>query len=58
MMLAASTAALLIACAAFAFNEVATSRRDMARNLTILADVLSINSTAALTFKDDRRRRR
>ena len=44
--------ALLAACTAFLIYERASFRNGMARNLQVLADTLSRNSTAALTFKD------
>ena len=42
--------ALLLACGAFVINDVITFRRSLADNLTVLADALGKNSTAALTF--------
>ena len=49
---ASSTAALLLACVSFVVYELRTYRHDRARTLTILADVLAANSTAALSFQD------
>jgi len=49
-----STAGLLFACAAFVHHERASSRDGMVRNLTVLADVLGQNSTAALKFDDQK----
>ena len=48
----ASTAALVHACVAFVNYERGASRQALIRDLTVLADVLGRNSTAALTFDD------
>src|SRR2546423_8363900 len=47
-----SSAALLLACAAFVFYELAGFRKDMVDDLTIKADVIGSQSTAALKIKD------
>jgi signal transduction histidine kinase/CheY-like chemotaxis protein len=52
VILLASTAALLVASAAFVAYELVTFRRTMTRDLMVLADVLGNNSTAALSFDD------
>lgn len=43
--------ALLLACGAFVTHDLIRFRETMVRNLTSLADVLSVNSTAALQFE-------
>jgi signal transduction histidine kinase/DNA-binding response OmpR family regulator len=52
MMMLTSIAALLLACGAFVSYELLTFRKTMARDLSVLADVIGANSTAALTFND------
>jgi len=47
-----SAAALLLASVAFMGNVWFTTRRTMANDLAVLADVLAANSTAALSFND------
>src|SRR5438034_2841409 len=47
-----SSAALLLACAAFVIREVAEFRKDMVDDLTIKADFIGAQSTAALKYKD------
>ena len=47
------TTVLLMACAALAAYELITFRRTMARDMTVLADVLSRNITSALAFQDE-----
>ncbi len=47
-----SGVALLLACAAFSFYEVTTFRAAMVQNLSILAEVIGNNSSAALDFSD------
>lgn len=49
-----SAAALLLACAAFATYEVISFRQNMARALSIRAQIIGINSTSALLFDDPR----
>ena len=44
--------ALILACVAFIVYERHSFRAAMVRNLTVLADVLARNSTAALSFTD------
>ena len=46
-------AVLLVACAALATYEVFDFRRAMARDSTVLADILGQNTRAALAFDDD-----
>ncbi len=47
-----SVIVLLLACGAFLGYELLTFRKSMARDLSILGDVIANNSTAALTFDD------
>ncbi|MGH8058532.1 MAG: CHASE sensor domain-containing protein, partial [Candidatus Entotheonellia bacterium] len=47
-----SGAALLLACAAFVTYDLIIFRQSMTRNLTVLADIIGANSTAALSFHD------
>jgi PAS domain S-box-containing protein len=47
-----SGVALLLACVAFAFYEVATFRTTMEQNLSTLANIIGDNSSAALDFGD------
>ena len=47
-----TSVALLLACAAFAAYEVITFRKEMARNLTTLGEIVGDNSAAALDFND------
>src|SRR5947207_583080 len=47
-----SSAALLLACAAFVLYELDEFRKDMVDDLTIKADVIGSQSMAALKFKD------
>ena len=47
-----SSVALLLACAAFSFYEVMTFRAAMVQNISILAEVIGNNSSAALDFSD------
>lgn len=47
------TAVLLAACASIAAYEVFDFRRAMARDTTVLADILGKNTRAALSFQDD-----
>jgi two-component system, NtrC family, sensor kinase len=49
---AAAGIAVMLACAAFVFNDVRTIRRSMVAQLSALADVLGANSTAAIEFDD------
>lgn len=44
--------ALLLACLAFIIYERQSFRSAMTRNLTVLADVLALNSTATLSFNN------
>jgi len=52
IMMMTSVVALLLACGAFVIYEQVTYRKTMARELSLLADVIGANSTAALTFHD------
>jgi signal transduction histidine kinase len=52
LMLLTSVVALLLACGSFLTYDVATFRRKLALELSVLADVIGSNSTAALTFDD------
>jgi methyl-accepting chemotaxis protein len=52
VMLTISTVVLLVACGAFVAWEQATFRRAMARDMAVLADMLGLNSAAALQFDD------
>ena len=47
-----SGVALMLACAAFVIYDLITFRQAMARDLTILAEIIGTNSAAALTFDD------
>ena len=49
-MLGTTLAVLLAACATLLAYQYATSRQELARHLTVIADVLALNSTAALSF--------
>jgi signal transduction histidine kinase len=49
-----SSAALLVASAAFVVNEVVLHRQAMRREITTIAQILATNSTAALTFGDQK----
>ena len=52
IILGTSTAALLLACAAFVGYELITFRDGMVQEASTLADVIGENSKAALTFQD------
>jgi signal transduction histidine kinase/ActR/RegA family two-component response regulator/HAMP domain-containing protein len=47
------TAVLLIACTALAAYELYDYRRNMARDTTVLADILAKNTRAAVAFQDE-----
>ena len=47
------TAVLLIACTALAAYELFDYRKSLARDATVLADILSKNSRAAVAFQDE-----
>jgi signal transduction histidine kinase len=47
-----SVVALVLACGAFLSYELVTFRQKLGRDLSILADVIGSNSTAALAFND------
>ena len=47
-----TTAALLLACGAFAVYEVVAVRQGTVREASLLAEVIESNSTAALSFND------
>jgi signal transduction histidine kinase/CheY-like chemotaxis protein/HAMP domain-containing protein len=53
VILVTCTAVLLIACTALAGYELFDYRRSMARDATVLADILSQNARAAVAFQDD-----
>ncbi len=48
-----SLSVLLLACLALAAYEMVIFRQGMAQDMSVLADVLGHNSTAALSFQDD-----
>src|ERR1700682_2508941 len=50
--LTTSGVALIAACAVFATEDYVTLRSRLVRDVTMLADIVGTNSTAALTFKD------
>jgi two-component system, sensor histidine kinase len=52
IVMAASSVALLIACAAFGLYDKITFQQSMAEDLEIQAEIIATNSTAALTFGD------
>ena len=52
--MASVSLALLLASTAFMLLEMATTRRNMARQMAVIADVVGANSTAALIFQDER----
>jgi signal transduction histidine kinase/DNA-binding response OmpR family regulator len=43
---------MMVACTVFATYDYVTSRSRLVRDVTMLADIIGTNSTAALTFKD------
>jgi methyl-accepting chemotaxis protein len=53
VMLLISTVVLLLACAAFVAWEQVTFRDAMARDMSVLADLIGRNSTAAMQFDDE-----
>lgn len=53
IILATCAAVLLTACAALATYELFDFRRALARDTTVLADILGTNARAALAFQDD-----
>jgi two-component system, sensor histidine kinase len=52
IVMAASSVALLIACAAFGLYDKITFQQSMVEGLKIQAEIIATNSTAALTFGD------
>jgi two-component system, sensor histidine kinase and response regulator len=50
--LTTSTATLVAACAAFAIYDYSSARARLVNDVTTIADVVGVNSTAALTFND------
>ncbi len=54
LLLLTSIVMLLFATAAFVANDIITFRHALVRETTTLADVIGINSTAALTFEDEK----
>ena len=53
VILLTSTLVVLLACAALLVQELSVFRQSLAREVTVLADVLGRNSTAALSFGDE-----
>jgi signal transduction histidine kinase/ActR/RegA family two-component response regulator len=53
IILVTCTAVLLLACAGLATYEFFDYRRNMARDTTVLADILGKNTRAALAFQDE-----
>ena len=53
VILATNLAVLLIACVALFAYELVTFRRVMLEDMTVFADVIGRNSTAALSFQDE-----
>jgi signal transduction histidine kinase len=53
IILGISFAVLLLASAVFVIIEVATSRRAVVQELSVIAEIVGSNSTAALAFRDD-----
>jgi signal transduction histidine kinase/CheY-like chemotaxis protein len=47
-----STATLVAACAVFAIYDYSSARARLVNDVTTIADVVGVNSTAALTFND------
>ena len=52
MVLGTSTMTLIVACSVFAIYDNLNSRSRLVRDVTMLADIVGTNSTAALTFAD------
>lgn len=52
LMMLTSVVALLLACGAFLSYDAATFKKQLGLDLSVLADVIGANSTAALTFDD------
>ena len=52
IVMAASSVALLLACAAFGLYDKITFQQSMVEDLEIQAEIIATNSTAALTFGD------
>jgi two-component system, sensor histidine kinase len=50
--LVTSAASLLAACTVFAVYDYLNSRSRLVRDVTVLADIVGINSAAAVTFRD------
>jgi len=53
VILSACTAVLIAVCASLAVYEVTNFRRTIARDTTVLADILAKNTRAALAFQDE-----
>ena len=53
MILLTCAAVMLIACAALGAYELHDYRRSMARDITVLADILAKNTRAAVAFQDE-----
>src|SRR5713226_9781283 len=54
VILLTSSAALVLACAAFTVYELVIFRSAVTAELTSVAEIIGANSTAALTFQDRR----
>src|SRR5436305_7130615 len=54
LILLTSGTVLLVTCAAFMSYEWVAFRHDIARNLSTLAEITAINSTAVLAFDSER----
>jgi signal transduction histidine kinase len=54
VILLTTSAVLLLACGAFIFYELAEFRKDVVDDLTVKAEVIGSQSTAALKFKDQK----
>src|SRR5205814_5544992 len=52
IIMATSSVALLVACAAFVIYERAQYRKEVVDDLTVKAEVIGSQSTAALKFRD------
>src|SRR4051812_39072560 len=47
-----SVATLFAACTVFALYDYLNSRSRLVRDVTVLADIVGVNSSAAITFRD------
>ncbi len=55
IIMATSSAALLLACAAFVLHDLVNFRRQLVADLTTLATIIGSNSTGAILFNDPKR---